>query len=236
VLSPVTSLDALLREAMRAGKAERITFRDPIAGYGGAAVEAMRPWLLEPDRGAFAVRVLEKVAETPADRRLAIAALESVDRSLLSPAVAGDVADALERLGTRVGAGGSRAQAEPAPWAGYATAPDVERRFHDAMLDIFKLAGEATRKRRPDGKIERGYWASYFLRAVRKHGGVAYAHQLLRMEGTTEGFTRLQAEGRLDLTMEALVLRPQYAGLFSEHERQIASSRLARAGYRPGAD
>ena len=35
----------------------------------------------------------------------------------------------------------------------------------------------------------------------------------------------------LDLTVEALVLRPEYEELFSERERQIAASRLAGAGY-----
>lgn len=101
------------------------------------------------------------------------------------------------------------------------------------MLDIFRLAGEATRKQRSDGTFIRGYWASYFLRGVRNHGGLAYGHILLKAEGTTDGFARLSKEGRLDLTVEALVLRPEYRGLFSEAERQIAGSRLGRAGYQP---
>ena len=87
------------------------------------------------------------------------------------------------------------------------------------MLAIFRLAGEATRRPRPDGTFERGYWASYFLRAVRHHGGLAYAHQLLQQEGTTDGFRRLTEEHRLDLTMEAVVLQPEYAELFSATER-----------------
>jgi len=181
-VTALTSLTGLLAAAERADKGERIQFRDPIAAHGVAAADAMRPWLLRPDLGAFAVRVLEKVAETPADRRSAMRALESVDRSELPPAVAGDVTDAIGRLRP----GGAGAKAAPAPWAGYATASDAEKRFHNAMLDIFKLAGEATRKQRPDGSVERGYWASYFLRAVRRHGGVAYAHQLLDMDGMTE--------------------------------------------------
>lgn len=101
------------------------------------------------------------------------------------------------------------------------------------MLDVFRLAGEATRRTRPDGTIERGYWASYFLRGVRNHGGPEYAHQLLRKEGTTDGFQRLKEEGRLDLTMEALVLRPEYTTLFTDEERRVAAHRLAEAGYQP---
>jgi hypothetical protein len=101
------------------------------------------------------------------------------------------------------------------------------------MLSIFTLAGEATRRVRADGSMSRGYWASYFLRGVRNHGGPEYARRLLRREGTTDGFQRLREERRLDLTMEALVLRPEYAELFTAEERQVAAHRLAEAGYQP---
>ena len=101
------------------------------------------------------------------------------------------------------------------------------------MLDIFRLAGEATRRERPDGSTIRGYWASYFLRGVRNHGGPNYARQLLRDQGTSAGFQRLTEEGRLDLTVEALVLKPEFADLFNDDERSVASDRLARAGYQP---
>jgi hypothetical protein len=55
---------------------------------------------------------------------------------------------------------------------------------------------------------------------------LAYARQLLRKEGTTQGFERLRREGRLDLTMEALVLRPEYASLFTQEELAVASRRI----------
>ncbi len=99
------------------------------------------------------------------------------------------------------------------------------------MIDIFRLAGEATRKFRPDGSVVRGYWAIYYLRGVRNHGGRDYAKQLLRKVGTTPGFERLRNEGHLELTVEALVVRPEYASLFTDAERRIAADRLADAGY-----
>jgi hypothetical protein len=37
---------------------------------------------------------------------------------------------------------------------------------------------------------------------------------------------------RLDLTVEALVLRPEWSLLFSEEERQIARKRLSDYGYK----
>ena len=78
------------------------------------------------------------------------------------------------------------------------------------MVGIFHRAGEATRKERPDGSVVRGYWASYFLRGVRNHGGVAYAHQLLRAEGTTDGFKRLTEEERLDHLRRSPLLLPNW--------------------------
>ena len=91
------------------------------------------------------------------------------------------------------------------------------------MLGIYWLAGRAT-----------GYWASYFLRGVRNKGGLTAAQDLLRKAGTSPGFERLKAERRLDLSMEAIVIRPKYEGLFTAHEIEIAHHRLADAGYRHG--
>jgi hypothetical protein len=225
-------LAELLAKAGDASPGDRISFRDEIAAQGEPAIRAMQAWITAPDLGAFAVRVLEKIAADPAHRREVLSTLRSVDLDSVPTAVARDIADALERLG-----GGSptgRGQARPPePWSGYESASPLEQRFHEAMLDVFRLAGEATRKERSDGTVIRGYWASYFLRGVRNHGGVAYAHQLLRADGTTDGFRRLTEEDRLDLTMEALVLRPEYESLFTPSERAVAASRLAAAGYQP---
>jgi hypothetical protein len=231
----MSELDDLLDAAANADQSERIDWRDPIAEHGQAAIPMIRQWLTNPALGAFAVRVLEKIGERPDDRRAAVAALERIDAAAVPDHVARDIASALDRLGAqrRRASTTESPRAASKAWSGYPSASPLEQRFHDDMLDIFRLAGEATRRVRPDGTVERGYWASYFLRGVRNHGGLAYAHQLLREEGTTDGFKRLTAEGRLDLTMEALVLRPQYASLFSESERQVAASRLAGAGYEP---
>lgn len=233
-MSAQATLDDILDEARTADRTERINLRNAIAEHGAAAIPAMRGWISDAELGAFAVRVLERIAERPTDRSAAIAALTGLDLTALTPSVARDVKDALERLGQHRAAGGDRSrEAEPKRWPGYATAPPLEKRFHDDMLDIFRSAGEATRKERPDGTFIRGYWAIYFLRGVRNHGGLMYARRLLRAQGTTEGFARLTEERRLDLTMEALVL-PEYADLFTPEERQIAASRLAKAGYEPG--
>ena len=47
----------------------------------------------------------------------------------------------------------------------------------------------------------------------------------------SDGFTTLWELKRLDLSVEAYVLRPEYAPLFTEEERGIARARLRQYGY-----
>jgi hypothetical protein len=234
---PSDDLEQLLEAAGAAGPSVRIEFRDPIATHGARAIPQLREWLADPRLGAFAVRTLEKIAGDPANRRAVLEAFASLDTRAVNESAGRDLADVLARMKGTVprSSGGPKAvrRASVEDWPGSRVVSGLDRRFHDDMLDVFRLAGEATRRTRPDGTTARGYWASYFLRGVRNHGGPAYAHQLLRKEGTTEGFQRLRQEGRLDLTMEALVLRPEYTELFSDEERRIAAHRLAEAGYQP---
>lgn len=230
-------LDELLEAAGAADPGIRIEFRDPIAAHGARAIPRLREWLVDPRLSAFAVRTLERVAGDPENRRAVIEAFASLDSQAVSESAGRDVADALARMKATVprspGGRKSVSRASVEEWPGSRVVSELDLRFHDDMFDVFRLAGEATRRPRGDGTTARGYWASYFLRGVRNHGGPYYAHQLLRREGTTEGFQRLKQEGRLDLTMEALVLRPEYTELFADEERRIAAHRLAEAGYQP---
>ena len=57
---------------------------------------------------------------------------------------------------------------------------------------------------------ETGYWAGYFLRSVKQHGGVGAARRLLERGGVSKGLARLASLNRLDLAMETLVLDPAY--------------------------
>jgi len=225
----MTDLQALLEAAKAANPGERIQLRDSIAAHGARAIPAMSGWLDDARLGAFAVRVLERIAEEQVNRRTVLDALVSADRENVSEPVAGDISEAISRIGGVSPRGGHTQQArrkQAEQWPGPRAVSPLELRFHDAMLDIFRLAGEATRRRRPDGTTARGYWASYFLRGVRNHGGPDYARQLLRAEGTSAGFQRLTDEGRLDLSVEALVLKPEYAELFTDNERITAARRL----------
>ena len=232
----MNDLDELMAAAEAAAPGMRIElFRNRIADHGARAIPRLRDWLPNPRLGAFAVRTLEKIAGDDANRQAVLDAFASSRSQVIPELVARDIFDAVGRLrGGRPSSDGVAKRQPRSPieqWPGTRTVSPLEFQFHDDMLDVFRLAGEATRRPRPDGTTARGYWASYFLRGVRNHGGLEYAHQLLRQEGTTDGFRRLTEEGRLDLTMEALVLRETYVSLFSQEERRIAAHRLAEAGY-----
>lgn len=93
---------------------------------------------------------------------------------------------------------------------------DLERRFHGAMIEIYEKA-----------KREAGYTATRFLHMVSEIGGPAAARRLLAAPAVSDGFTALWERGRLDLTVETLVLSEQYRELFIEEERERAAARLA---------
>lgn len=76
-----------------------------------------------------------------------------------------------------------------------------------------------------------GYTASYFLRMLSELGPVETARRLITAETPSEGFTRLYELGRLDLTVEAVVLEPRWIELFSDAERRAARERLAQYGW-----
>lgn len=83
-------------------------------------------------------------------------------------------------------------------------------------------------------KRDAGYNATRFLQMLSEHGGLKAARQLLHASGVSDGFTALWMAKRLDLSVEAHVLRPEFEGLFTEDEKRIARNRLADYGYVPG--
>src|SRR3954454_16550238 len=93
---------------------------------------------------------------------------------------------------------------------------ELERDFHRAMTEIYQKA-----------KRETGYNATRILQMVSEIGGLAAARRLLAAPAVSDGFTALWDRGRLDLTVETLVLSEQYQELFTEEEREKGAARLA---------
>ena len=97
---------------------------------------------------------------------------------------------------------------------------ELEERFHQAMIDVYERA-----------RREAGYHAARFLGMVSEVGGVEAAHRLLKAPDPSDGFVALWEKGRLDLSVEAQVLRSEFRELFSADELARAMSRLASVGY-----
>lgn len=95
----------------------------------------------------------------------------------------------------------------------------IDVQFTDAMRDIYRKAVQAC-----------NYRPIRFLQMVEELGGVATAKRLLA-GSVQEGFATLWQCGRLDLSVEALVLQPQWQRLFTQAELAEARQRLQGAGY-----
>ena len=93
----------------------------------------------------------------------------------------------------------------------------TEADFHEEMLSLYRRTGVAT-----------GIWHNYFLRSVRKEGGLAFAKKLLAPTQTSTGFDTLVEARRVDLSVEELVLDQRYTHLFSPEELDEARQRLAQ--------
>lgn len=92
--------------------------------------------------------------------------------------------------------------------------------FTEAMLNIYRRA-----------KSEANYEARIFLSMVVERGGLETARYLIHASKVSDGYTALWQRGRLDLTVEAVILEPQWHELFSDVERRVAIDRLKAYGY-----
>ncbi len=88
------------------------------------------------------------------------------------------------------------------------------------MVDIYRRA-----------KDEIQYVATRFIQMVTEAGGLEAAHRLIHSNEPSDGFTTLWEHRRLDLSVEALVLRSEFESLFGDDERTIARNRLREYGY-----
>lgn len=91
----------------------------------------------------------------------------------------------------------------------------LENKFHSDMVE-----GIRTLTR------EIGYRAPRFAQMVGELGGVVAARRLLQGPRTSEGFQTLYRHRQLARSVEAWILRPEYAQIFTDDERSEARRRL----------
>ena len=98
---------------------------------------------------------------------------------------------------------------------------ELLKQFDMAMLDIYRRA-----------KSEAGYNATIFFRMISDRGGLATAKYLVNSATPSDGYTHLYERGRLDLTVEAMIVEnAQWHELFTGEELAKACRRLAEYRY-----
>lgn len=103
---------------------------------------------------------------------------------------------------------------------------DILKQFDGAMFDIYRRA-----------KSEAGYTANIFLDMLNRNGGLLTAKYLINTRKPSDGYTALHLRGRLDLTVEAVVVEnARWHSLFTPEELDKATKRLSEYGYTPKSD
>lgn len=200
----------MVEELLRQGYAEPeldTVIADPTSGRPIAEAEAFWPDGLQHGVGKPVVLELDpEQADLPRLQELGYEVFTSVD-SLLG---------FVNRLGREAaGSVGEEPPQEEEP-----TGPKSAD-FGRAMLTIYERT-----------KQEADYTASFFLSMLAELGPLGTARKILNSPAVSDGFANLWERGRLDLTVEALVLQPEYSPLFTQEELSRARNRLEQFGHR----
>jgi hypothetical protein len=94
---------------------------------------------------------------------------------------------------------------------------DLEREFQVAAIEMYLAVLK-----------ECLYDERVFLRMIAASGARRAAKSLLEPAHVQSGLRGLRRLGRLDLTVEHLVIQPRWSGLFSKDEREVAKMRLKK--------
>lgn len=97
----------------------------------------------------------------------------------------------------------------------------IKNDFHIAMVNIYKQA-----------KKDIGYNATRLIQMLSEYGGVETAKKLIHSNDLSYGFEVLWEAGKLDLTVEALVIKEKYSSLFEQEEIKICEDKLKSLGYK----
>lgn len=96
----------------------------------------------------------------------------------------------------------------------------LEEQLDEVLHENYRRCGKET-----------GYWGRYFLREMKKKGGLQTLKRMLRPakgDPVQGGWQALMDAGRVDLSVEATALDPRFATLLSAEELKEARRRLDR--------
>lgn len=101
-------------------------------------------------------------------------------------------------------------------------ATQLKKYFHEDMIKAFKETAKAI-KYKPTRRLD----------LINKYGGYEAAIKILPTDSNTFDFTLLWEAERLDLSIEALVTKGMYQGLFPSNTVQFCQKRLDEYNYAP---
>ena len=96
---------------------------------------------------------------------------------------------------------------------------EVEQKFNEEMRQIYDKSKELIPPYKP----------TRFKKMLDQYGGIETANRLLISSSKIpDGFTELYSRGpeALKLTVEYLILKPEYSALFNPDQQEIAKKRL----------
>lgn len=99
------------------------------------------------------------------------------------------------------------------------------------MVALEKQFEEELIKKCEEAQRECGYKPTRFLETVASFGGVKTAKEMIRKGRVSDGFDKLQQAGLIYLTMEAVVIKPEYEALFTDDEVNSCYELLCDHGY-----
>jgi hypothetical protein len=100
------------------------------------------------------------------------------------------------------------------------TLADLQAAFQEALKDLLLKSREIDP------------FAVYMLRRLEDESGLELAQSVLAAEGQQTGLLRLWQGDRLEISVEALVLRREFRALFSSDELAKAKKRLTGLDYK----
>ncbi|MEA5057115.1 MAG: hypothetical protein VB047_06110 [Anaerotignum propionicum] len=99
------------------------------------------------------------------------------------------------------------------------------------MTDIEKIFSEEWMKKAEQAKGLEGYNSAKLIKEIQQYGGVSVARRALSRNGCSDNFEILKKSKRLDLSMEALIVKGEYGSLFEDDEVNQCFALLCECDY-----
>ncbi len=100
---------------------------------------------------------------------------------------------------------------------------NLEAKFLQEMIDGYRLAAK------------KGYTATYYMQMLSELGAIPAAKKLVAEPEISSGLQQLCLMGLLETSVEVIILKSEYAELFTEAERQSAREKLAALNWNADA-